>query len=63
MDLTDIQNYAIQARVAAVLGASEFDRVFAGIRFAEVGNRRGCGAAEGSSVSEPEPVDDLKRYS
>jgi hypothetical protein len=36
MDLTDIQNYAIQARVAAVLGASEFDRVFAGIRFAEV---------------------------
>jgi hypothetical protein len=36
MDLTDIQNYAIQARVAAVLGASEFDRVFAGVRFAEV---------------------------
>jgi hypothetical protein len=23
MDLTDIENYAIQARVAAVLGASE----------------------------------------
>jgi hypothetical protein len=36
MDLTDIQNYAIQARVAAVLGAGEFDRVFAGVRFAEV---------------------------
>jgi hypothetical protein len=36
MDLTDIQNYAIQARMAAVLGASEFDRVFAGVRFAEV---------------------------
>jgi hypothetical protein len=36
MDLTDIQNYAIQARVAAVIGASEFDRVFAGVRFAEV---------------------------
>jgi hypothetical protein len=36
MDLTDIQDCAIQARVAAVLGASEFDRVFAGIKFAEV---------------------------
>ena len=30
------QDYAIQARIAAVLGASEFDRVFAGVRFAEV---------------------------
>jgi hypothetical protein len=36
MELTHIQDYAIQARVAAILGASEFDRVFAGIRFAEV---------------------------
>ena len=36
MDLTDTQDYAIQARVAAVLGASEFDRVFSGVRFAEV---------------------------
>jgi hypothetical protein len=36
MNLTDIQNNAIQARVAAALGASEFDRVFAGVRFAEV---------------------------
>jgi hypothetical protein len=36
MDLTDIQDFAIQARVAAVLGACEFDRVFAGVRFAEV---------------------------
>ncbi len=36
MELTLIQDYAIQARMAAVLGASEFDRVFAGIRFAEV---------------------------
>ncbi|MDT4739919.1 hypothetical protein [Bradyrhizobium sp. WYCCWR 12699] len=36
MNLTDIQDFAIQARVAAVLGAAEFDRVFAGIRFAEV---------------------------
>ena len=35
MDLTDIQHYAIQARVAAILGAREFDRVFAGTRFAE----------------------------
>jgi hypothetical protein len=36
MELTLIQDYAIQARIAAVLGASEFDRVFAGVRFAEV---------------------------
>ena len=36
MELTHVQDYAIQARVAAILGASEFDRVFAGIRFAEV---------------------------
>lgn len=36
MNLTDIRDFAIQARVAAVLGATEFDRVFAGVRFAEV---------------------------
>ncbi|MET0407355.1 MAG: hypothetical protein ABW006_03200 [Hyphomicrobium sp.] len=36
MELTLIQDFAIQARVAAVLGAHVFDRVFAGVRFAEV---------------------------
>jgi hypothetical protein len=36
MELTDVQDYAIQARVALILGAGEFDRVFAGVRFAEV---------------------------
>lgn len=36
MELTLIQDFAIQARVAAVLGARVFDRVFAGVRFAEV---------------------------
>jgi hypothetical protein len=35
MELTDIQDYAIQARVASVVGAAEFDRTFAGVRFAE----------------------------
>lgn len=35
MELTQTQDYAIQARMAGVLGAAEFDRVFAGIRFAE----------------------------
>ncbi len=34
MELTEIQNLAIQARLASVLGASEFDRVFSGVRFA-----------------------------
>ncbi|WP_246667960.1 MULTISPECIES: hypothetical protein [Bradyrhizobium] len=36
MDLTDIQDYAIQARMALIVGAETFDRVFTGIRFAEV---------------------------
>ncbi|NEU95291.1 hypothetical protein [Bradyrhizobium uaiense] len=36
MDLTEIQGYAIQARMALIVGAGTFDRVFAGIRFAEV---------------------------
>ncbi|MGY4259104.1 hypothetical protein ACVI1L_006172 [Bradyrhizobium sp. USDA 4516] len=36
MDLTEIQNYAIQARMAFIVGAGTFDRVFAGIRFAEI---------------------------
>ncbi|MBX9645522.1 MAG: hypothetical protein K2X57_00525 [Xanthobacteraceae bacterium] len=36
MQLTQIQNFAIQARVAAVIGATVFDRVFSGIRFAEI---------------------------
>ncbi|KQT29364.1 MAG: hypothetical protein ACOY3N_06725 [Bradyrhizobium sp.] len=36
MEISDIQDFAIQARLAAVLGAAEFDRVFAGVRFAEV---------------------------
>jgi hypothetical protein len=35
MELSLIQNFAIQARVAAVIGATVFDRVFAGVRFAE----------------------------
>lgn len=35
MQLTDVQDYAIQAHVALVIGASVFDRVFAGVRFAE----------------------------
>ena len=35
MKLSNIQDYAIQARVASVIGASMFDRVFAGVRFAE----------------------------
>jgi hypothetical protein len=35
MELTLIQDYAIQARVAAVIGASVLDRVFAGVKFAE----------------------------
>ena len=35
MKLTQVQDYAIQARVAAIIGAGVFDRVFAGVTFAE----------------------------
>ena len=35
MELSLIQDFAIQARVASVIGASVFDRVLAGVRFAE----------------------------
>jgi hypothetical protein len=35
MELTYIQDLAIQAKVAQVIGAKAFDRVFAGVRFAE----------------------------
>jgi hypothetical protein len=35
MELSLLQDFAIQARVASVIGASVFDRVFAGVRFAE----------------------------
>jgi hypothetical protein len=35
MELTQVQDFAIQARVAAIIGASVFDRLFAGVRFAE----------------------------
>jgi hypothetical protein len=35
MELTPTQDFAIQARVASVIGATVFDRVFAGVRFAE----------------------------
>lgn len=36
MQLTEVEDFAIQACVASVIGATVFDRVFAGIRFAEV---------------------------
>jgi hypothetical protein len=35
MELTLTQDFAVQARVASVIGATVFDRVFAGVRFAE----------------------------
>jgi hypothetical protein len=40
MELTLIQDYAIQARVAAVIGVTVFDRVFAGVKFAETNGPR-----------------------
>jgi hypothetical protein len=36
MNLTDVQDQAIQARLALILGAKTFDRLFAGVRFDEV---------------------------
>ena len=36
MKLSHLENLAIQARVALLVGAETFDRLFAGIRFDEV---------------------------
>jgi hypothetical protein len=36
MQLTEIQDMAIQARTALIVGAKNFDRLFAGIRFDEL---------------------------
>ena len=36
MQLTDTQDFAIQALVAQVIGRALFDRLFLGIRFTEV---------------------------
>jgi hypothetical protein len=36
MKLTEIQNLAIQARMAGLVGADIYDRLFAGIRFDEL---------------------------
>jgi hypothetical protein len=36
MKLSEIQNHAIQARMALIVGAETFDRLFAGIHFDEV---------------------------
>ena len=35
MDISEIQNLAIPARMALIVGAKTFDRLFAGIRFDE----------------------------
>ena len=36
MNLSEIQDFAIQARIALIVGVATFDRAFAGIRFAEI---------------------------
>lgn len=36
MKLSHLENLAIQARMALIVGAKTFDRLFAGIRFDEV---------------------------
>jgi hypothetical protein len=36
MKLTTIEDLAIQARMALIVGAKTFDRLFAGIRFDEI---------------------------
>jgi hypothetical protein len=36
MNLSQVQDQAIQARIALIVGAKKFDRLFAGIRFDEV---------------------------
>jgi hypothetical protein len=36
MNVSEVENLAIQARIASIVGAKTFDRLFAGIRFHEV---------------------------
>jgi hypothetical protein len=36
MQLTEVQDQAIQAKMALIVGANTFDRMFAGVRFDEV---------------------------
>ncbi|WP_225121608.1 hypothetical protein [Bradyrhizobium sp. BRP22] len=36
MDLTQVEDQAIQARIALIVGTRTFDRLFAGIRFDEL---------------------------
>jgi hypothetical protein len=36
MQLTEVQDLAIQARMALIVGARTFDRLFSGIRFDEL---------------------------
>jgi hypothetical protein len=36
VNLTDVQDHAIQALVALILGRTSYDRLFAGIRFDEL---------------------------
>jgi hypothetical protein len=36
MKVSQVQDYAIQARMAVIVGAKTFDRLFSGIRFDEV---------------------------
>ena len=36
MNLTPLQNQAIAARMALIVGAKEFDRLFLGVQFTEV---------------------------
>jgi hypothetical protein len=36
MNITEVDNLAIQARMALIVGAKTFDRIFAGVRFDEL---------------------------
>ena len=39
MQLTEVQDQAIQAKMALIVGANTFDRMFAGVRFDEIDER------------------------
>jgi hypothetical protein len=52
MKLTDVQDYAIQAMMAIVVGAEEYDRLFAGIRFDEVDGDLMYAIARNGEVAE-----------
>ena len=56
MQITEVQDQAIQARMAGIVGAEIFDRLFAGIRFDEADGPLLYAYARNEEAAAPPPV-------